>query len=661
MKPELLLPAGNPEAFAAAIDGGADAVYLGIERFNARNRAVNFKIFDLPAITDYAHRNNAKIYLTLNTLIKNNELGQLANTIHMLGQTGIDAIIMQDWAVYSLVKRLAGIPVHASTQMGFHNSAGALLCDDLRISRLILAREVTLPELKGIGANSSVELETFVHGALCYSFSGKCLFSSYCGGMSANRGQCRQPCRRIYQQKKSSDYLFSLKDLETIEIVPELVKLGVKSLKVEGRMKRPEYVYRVAKAYRMVLDDPSTMTEAKLLLQEDYAREKTGYFLSGNVAGAIGSEVFTGKRIGEVTKTSKDSLSIILDFPLQVGTLIRVRPVDGRDAQPVKVKKILNTHTGEAIDEAQSGMEIMIECKDFQVRKGEQVYLVSDNTYTPPRVNLRSKKRLIELSAEQQFKLITDLNHKATGIEKGLYIRFDNPDWFDVIDIRKFSGVIMRIEFDRSLRVPSLKPSVLKNIFLELPFFIPEEKLNQVRDALNRLIRMGYYNYSLSSLSQKNLFPKNPKLTFITNEREYCLNDISLDFIQRQGISNVIYPLENDFPNLNQYRLKSGIVPLYFYPELFTSRMPVYADDFKDEENKYHIAHRNGITYVYPTVPVSVFNLKKRLQEKGFKSFLIDLSYEKPGNQVVSQLLHYYGNGTNPPESTKFNYKKGLW
>jgi putative protease len=661
MKPELLLPAGNPEAFTAAIDGGADAVYLGIERFNARNRAVNFKLFDLAGIAEYAHKNNAKVYVTLNTLIKNNELGNLANTIHMIGQTGIDAVIVQDWAVYSLVRRLTKLPVHASTQMGFHNSAGALLCDDLKISRLILARELTTQELSGIKANSQVELETFVHGALCYSFSGKCLFSSYCGGMSANRGQCRQPCRRIYQQKKSSDYLFSLKDLEAIEVVPELMKLGIRSLKVEGRMKRPEYVYRVAKAYRMVLDNPERMTEAKLLLQEDYAREKTGYFLSGNVAGAIGSEVFTGKRIGEVTKTSKDTLSIILDFALQSGNLIRVRPVDGRDAPPVKVKSIMDNRTGENLREAGAGMEITIECKDFQVRKGEQVYLVSDNTYYPPKANLRSKKRLNELSSEQQHKIVTDLNYKPAGTEKGLYLRFDNPDWFDVIDIRKFSGVIMRIEFDRSLKVPSLKPSVLKNIYLELPFFIPEEKLNQVSDALNRLIRMGYYNYSLSSLSQKQLFPNNPKLTFITNEKEYCLNDISVDFLQRQGISNVIYPLENDFPNLNHYRLKNGIVPLYFYPELFVSRMPVYADDFKDEENKYHITHRSGITYVYPTVPVAVFNLKKRLQEKGFKSFLIDLSYEKPGNQVVKQLLHYFGDGTNPPGSTRFNYKKGLW
>ncbi|MDP8232617.1 MAG: peptidase U32 family protein [Candidatus Zophobacter franzmannii] len=661
MKPELLLPAGNPEAFAAAIDGGADAVYLGIERFNARNRAINFKLFDLVGIVDYAHKHDTKVYLTLNTLIKNNELGHLANTIHMIGQTGIDAIIMQDWAVYSLVKRLTKIDVHASTQMGFHNSAGGMFCENNKIPRMILAREVTIPEINGIRSNSKTELEAFVHGSLCYSFSGKCLFSSYCGGMSANRGQCRQPCRRIYQQKKGSEYLFSLKDLEAIEILPELMKLGVTSLKIEGRMKRPEYVYRVAKAYRMVLDDITKIEEAKLILQDDYAREKTGYFLAGNVKESIGSEVFTGKRIGEITKTSKDTLSLVLDYKLEIGNLIRVRPFDGRDAPPVKIKTLVDNSTGDEIEIADSGMEVTVKTNDFQVRKGEQVYLVADNTYKPSRFRSRNTKRLVPLTQEQQKKMITDLKYKSAGTEKGLYLRIEDQKWLDILDVRKSSGEIMRIEFDRSLIVPRLKASVLKNIWLELPYFIAEEKLNQVSNAIDKLVRLGYYNYCLSSVSQKELFPNDPKIKFITNEKEYCLNDLSIDFLQRHGMSNFIYPFENDFPNLNHYKLKTGIVPVYFYPDLFISRMPVYADDFKDTENKYHMQHKNGITHVLPTVPVAIFNLKKRLQDKGYKSFLIDLSNEVPGDQMIKTLLHHFGEGTNPKESTRFNFKKGLW
>ncbi len=661
MKPELLLPAGNIEALAAAIDGGADAVYLGIDRFNARNRAVNFKLFELTSLVDYAHKHNTKIYLTLNTLIKNNELMQLANTIHMLGQTGVDAFIIQDWAVYSLAKRLTEVEIHASTQMGFHNSAGANLCETLKMPRVILARELTIPEMKAVNDESNIELETFVHGALCYSFSGKCLFSSYCGGMSANRGQCRQPCRRIYQNKKDSAYLFSLKDLEAIEMVPKLAEIGVKSLKIEGRMKRPEYVYRVAKAYRMVIDDPTKIEEAKLILQDDYAREKTGYFMGGNIKEAIGSEVFTGKRIGEVTVTGKKVLTMVLDFPLEKGSLIRVRPVDGRDAPPIKVKQMIDAETGEVTEYAGAGDQVYIPDIDMYVRRGEQIYLVSDNSYRPPRIRVKNSKRLSQLSQEEQRKLVSDLRYKTTGIPKGLFLRINDQKWLDVLDVRKFAGVIMRIEFDKTLQVPQLKSSLLKNIYLELPYFIPEYNIEQVKDVLEQLVSMGYYNYSLSSVSQKELFPNEKSLVFITNEKEYCLNDLSIDFLQRQNIASVIYPLENDFPNLSQYKLKTGIVPIYFYPELFVSRMPVYSDEFRDEDNKYNIDHRSGITYVLPKHPVAVFNLKKRLQDKGFRSFLIDLSYTKPGNNLIKQLLNFYGKGTNPPNTTRFNYKKGLW
>ncbi len=661
MKPELLLPAGNTEALAAAIDGGADAIYLGIDRFNARNRAVNFKLFELASLVEYAHKNNTKIYLTLNTLIKNNELMHLADTIHMLGQTGVDAFIIQDWAVYSLAKRLTDVEIHASTQMGFHNSAGAHLCESLKMPRVILARELTIPEIRSVHDESNIDIETFIHGALCYSFSGKCLFSSYCGGMSANRGQCRQPCRRIYQNKKGSEYLFSLKDLESIEVVPLLAEIGVKSLKIEGRMKRPEYVYRVAKAYRMVIDDSTRIEEAKLILQDDYAREKTGYFMGGNISKAIGSDVFTGKRIGEVTVTGKQVLTMVLDFPLEKGSMIRVRPVDGRDAQPIKVKHMIDATTGEDTNFAHSGDQIYIPDVNMYVRKGEQVYLVSDNSYKPPRIRLKNSKHLTPLSQEKQKKLVTDLKYKPTGVSKGLFLRINKLDWLDVLDVRKFAGVIIRIEFDKALQVPQLKSSLLKNIFLELPYFIPEYNLEQVKDVLSQLISLGYYNYSLSSISQKELFPSEQKLVFITNEKEYCLNDLSIDFLQRQGISSFVYPLENDFPNLTQYRLKGGIVPLYFYPELFISRMPVYSDEFKDEDNKYLMDHRNGITYVMPKNPIAIFNLKKRLQDKGFKSFLIDLSYTKPGNQLIKQLLSFYGKGTNPPNSSTFNYKKGLW
>ncbi|MCK4979274.1 MAG: U32 family peptidase, partial [Candidatus Delongbacteria bacterium] len=254
-KPELLLPVGNTEAFYAAVEGGADAIYLGLRYFNARNRAKNFTLNQLQSILAESKRTGTKVYLTLNTLIKNSELPELLDVLYQVSQTSLSSIIIQDWGVYYLVRKFfPDITLHASTQMAFHNSIGTEFAMRKNFERVIMARELTLEELKVISQKSKIKLEIFTHGALCYSFSGLCLFSSFLGGMSANRGQCRQPCRRAFKSEEKENYFFSLKDNQQIEIVPELMKMGISSLKVEGRMKSAEYVNRVAKAYRMVID-----------------------------------------------------------------------------------------------------------------------------------------------------------------------------------------------------------------------------------------------------------------------------------------------------------------------------------------------------------------------------------------------------------------------
>ena len=197
MKPELLLPVGNTEAFYASIEGGADAIYLGLRYFNARVKAQNFAPNQLQSLLKESEKNKIKVYLTLNTLIKNNELPTLLDILYMLSQTTISSVIIQDWGVYFLLKKYyQKIPVYASTQMGIHNSIGTDYVHSRKFERIILARELTFNELKEISRKTKIELELFTHGALCYSFSGMCLFSSFLGGMSANRGLCRQPCNK---------------------------------------------------------------------------------------------------------------------------------------------------------------------------------------------------------------------------------------------------------------------------------------------------------------------------------------------------------------------------------------------------------------------------------------------------------------------------------
>lgn len=270
---ELLAPAGNLEAYKAAVAAGADAVYLGAKGFNARQQADNFEETDLVSVIEDAHIKGIKVYFVLNTLLKDNETEEACNLASFVYKQGVDAVIVQDLGLVSILRKFApDLPLHASTQMAIHNSDGAKAAQALGIERVILSRELSLKEIKSIVLNSGVEVEVFAHGALCVSRSGLCLLSSFIGGRSGNRGRCAQPCRLPWKTDDKSmrgDYLLSPKDLMALEILPELIDAGITALKIEGRMKSPEYVAAVVSVYRKYLDIAIQNTKKYKVMPED--------------------------------------------------------------------------------------------------------------------------------------------------------------------------------------------------------------------------------------------------------------------------------------------------------------------------------------------------------------------------------------------------------
>ena len=251
-KIELLSPAGDYNCFLAALNAGADAVYLSGEKFGARAYAKNFSEEELIKAIDYAHIFNRKIYLTVNTLLKDEELDQLYDYLYPFYIAGLDGVIVQDLGVISYIRSVfPDMPVHVSTQLTITGIEGIEALENLGVKRVVLAREVSLAEIEYINNHSNMELETFVHGALCYSYSGKCLFSSLVGGRSGNRGRCAGSCRQPYNDNK---YLLSTKDICCLKILPDLINAGIVSLKIEGRMKSPEYVAGVTSVYRKYID-----------------------------------------------------------------------------------------------------------------------------------------------------------------------------------------------------------------------------------------------------------------------------------------------------------------------------------------------------------------------------------------------------------------------
>ncbi|HEU5396054.1 MAG TPA: U32 family peptidase [Verrucomicrobiae bacterium] len=345
--PELLSPAGDWECARAAVENGADAIYFGLEKFNARMRANNFTVADLPKLMEFLHRRGVRGYVTFNTLVFENELAQAENYLRSIIAAGVDAAIVQDVGICRLIRRLSpDFPIHASTQMTVTSAGGVEFARDLGCNLVVLARECSLAEIEKINAaldprHATLPLDVFVHGALCVAYSGQCLTSESLGGRSANRGECAQACRMPYELISDGNpvslgdrkYLLSPQDLAGLEVLPDLARAGVASLKIEGRLKSAEYVANITRIYRQALDNlrspapaarPSSPDPRHFHYDLEMAFSRglhTGWFRGINNQELVHAR-FGKKRgvfLGEINKVERHRVSLRLQAPLQPG------------------------------------------------------------------------------------------------------------------------------------------------------------------------------------------------------------------------------------------------------------------------------------------------------------------------------------------------------
>lgn len=304
-KSEILAPAGNSESLKAAVLSGADAVYFGVGNFNARRNADNFQQEDLDDTIKYCHSRGVKVYITLNTLIKNTEINDLTETVKNLANAGADALIVQDLGVARIVRTLCPqMPLHASTQMTVGTKSGLHLLKKMGFSRAVLPRELSLNEIKELCENSPIPLEIFIHGAQCMCVSGQCLMSAFLGSRSGNRGLCAQPCRLPFKVQNGTGHDLSLKDLSLIDKICQLADLGVCSFKIEGRMKRPEYVSAAVTACKAALGD-SYSNDMQTDLKNLFSRSG---FTQGYFNGELGKEMFGYREKENVQSATKELL-----------------------------------------------------------------------------------------------------------------------------------------------------------------------------------------------------------------------------------------------------------------------------------------------------------------------------------------------------------------
>jgi putative protease len=333
--PELLAPAGSPEALMAGLDGGADAFYCGAYDFNARKRAKNFTRDDIEGATALLHSKGKKIYITLNTLIYDSELPQAIELLLFLNKIKVDAIIVQDLGImYLISKNFPDLHIHASTQAFAHNRLQCEFLRTLGVKRIVLPREMSIEEISDIQKLVPLEYEIFIHGAMCFSFSGACLFSSYQFGASGNRGECRQVCRHSFTDTsdRGEFYPFSMKDLDSTPIFEKFLALNPASLKIEGRLKNSDYVYKTVSHYRKMLD--SYALQGFVVPEDSLAGQRissTGYFESkeyGNLV-APDSPGVTGEDIGYAEIIKRDEIILNVNKLLQKGSRIRITDEKG--------------------------------------------------------------------------------------------------------------------------------------------------------------------------------------------------------------------------------------------------------------------------------------------------------------------------------------------
>ncbi len=525
-KPELLAPAGDMESLIAAVENGADAIYFGTDMFSARGFANNFTVNSLMDGIDYAHLRGVKAYVTVNTLIKDSEMDRAINLLYYLDEYGADAVIVQDIGLLSKIRELSlDLPVHASTQMTTHNSEGVKFLEELGVKRVVLARELSLDEIREIkrnienninntnNTNTGIEIETFIHGALCVSYSGQCLFSSIIGGRSGNRGYCAQPCRKKYELRKNGHvvktdgkYLLSPKDLNTTGILPQLIDAGIDSFKIEGRMKRPEYVAGVVRIYRNLIDryveNPSgyfVTKDESMRLSQLFNRGFTSSYLLGKPHTDLMSRkrpYSRGVPIGTVVGYDRKSGRMRVDISgqLNTGDGIGIQMENGAagaagTAGAVDTGEVVHRmyEDGRQINRAEAGMVVDIP-SDTQVRPGSIVYRTLDKT-------LMGSLQKTFRSPVPLRKVPVTINTKAA---------LGEPFMLNIEDI-DFNMVQIESEYviERATKKPTTKTQVIQqltklgntvfdvftiNASVEDDIFIPISLLNDIRkDTISRL------------------------------------------------------------------------------------------------------------------------------------------------------------------------------
>ena len=709
---ELLAPAGNIESLDAAIGEGADAVYLGLKSFNARLRTSNFAWNQFEAAVGAVHRLGKKVYVTVNTVCEEKETERLYRFLAYLDRIHPDGLIVQDLGIVRMCQEFfPNLELHASTQMNVESAAAANLLYEEGLKRVVVARELGFEEIKCIKEHTKAEIEMFVHGALCVSESGLCLFSSFLGGKSANRGMCAQACRRYYTAEYpegiKQGYYFSPCDLQLIEQIPELCDLGINSFKIEGRMKSAEYVGSVVAAYRYVIDHykedrKGAVATGKRMLASDFARSKTTYWygfkdvkdgvenagskiLNPNQAGGTGIYLGTVSRVrkapdGLIEEVKKNaapdadpsSLKIQMamlaggNYDPDPGDSIRLHSKDDSGRTSHKVRSV------EIDDDGHRWIDIPL-----SHRIGDSVYLLQIKSMSKryPKVLPGDLSKFRKQPADEKlpFLDVTPVEGRELSyFPEGIYVQVSTID--DVFLAQSLHPVRLIIEFTCDTKYDLLTgktvlPISKKAIYISLDPYCPASKEEELRADLENLIEKGYTSFVVNNIAQIQML-KGKNVHIIAGPYLYTFNRWAVSFFENQDIGAFVMPYEDSRKNLeatfDQNVRARVLVPVFAYPALFRIRFKLPEDYgftyFSDkEEGMFKVVSSDDGSFVMPELPFSLLDKTEFLSQAGFKKILVDFSKTKLTKGKIKNVSSSLFKKQPFPEVNRFNWKDGFY
>lgn len=531
---ELLSPAGDFNCLKAAVQNGANCIYFGSNLFNARASAKNFDDTELKEAIQYCKIRGVKTNLTLNILIKNNEFADAFNLAKKAYEYGIDAIIVQDLGLAKLlIESFPDLPIHASTQMSIHNLQGALKLQELGFSRIVLARELSIDEIEYICQNTSIEIECFIHGALCISYSGQCLFSSMIGGRSGNRGTCAQSCRLPYElienNKTTIDkgYLLSPRDLCSLDYIPRLVNAGVKSFKIEGRMKAPEYVATVTKIYRKYIDLAQSGKE--YMIEEKDKKNlmqvfNRGNFSSGHLSPNPNQDLIfpekpnnMGLFMGHIEKynSSKGLITIISEEPLEIGDTISIEG----EANTYTISELMKNNNN--IKKSESKDQITIGRMKGKIKPGAKVYKMSSKSLTQEALaTFENNNNLRKIPLNCEIKIVKNSPismHISSACDIEIYRKLDIYCEIDAFPQDAINQPLQKEKIINQITKTNNTPYYFKNIKIKLDenTFLPNIKaINELRRTALNLVEDFAKSKTIRTYNQNAL----PQINFIQNQ-----------------------------------------------------------------------------------------------------------------------------------------------